>query len=47
MTLSLSLWERAGVREVGALTWLGAALTLTLSRREREPAVHAEDRFPP
>lgn len=33
---SLSPWERAGVRGLGALNWLESPLTLTLSRRERE-----------
>src|SRR5688572_3974648 len=43
----LSPWERAGVREIEALISLGAALTLTLSRREREPAGSSEGDLAP
>jgi hypothetical protein len=36
---SLSLRERAGVREDQIASLLGSSLTLTLSLREREPAI--------
>jgi hypothetical protein len=37
---SLSLRERAGVREDQIVSLLGSPLTLTLSLRERERAIH-------